>query len=112
MKGDGVRMERKELEKKIDRLWKITQKDLGKVLKGAERLVKKGETYIKDKSEKGKKELEKITLILQREKLYYELGKTIANRPKRKGPYAKKTRGILDKIKDIKLKIKKLKKKK
>ncbi|MFC1666379.1 hypothetical protein ACFL0P_00715 [Candidatus Omnitrophota bacterium] len=102
-------MKRKELEKTINRLWKIAQKDLSKVLKGIEPLVEKGETYLKDKSVKGKRELEKITLILQREKLYYELGKTIANRPKSKGAYTKKTRGILDEIKDINLNVKKKK---
>ena len=104
-------MEGKELKKKIDKLWKSSKKDLDKALKKAERLAKEGEHYIKDKSEKAKKQLEIMALSLQREKIYYELGKTIAKLPKNKWATAKKTQGFLSKIRGINIKIGKIKKK-
>ena len=63
---------------------------MDKVLKDAQRLVRQGESYIKDKSEKGKIQLEIVALNLQREKLYYELGKVIARLPKNKWTVTKK----------------------
>ena len=102
-------MESKVFKKKVEKLWKSTRKDLSKFLKDAERLVKKGEVYIKDKSEKGKKELEIITLTVQRERLSYELGKTVAKHPNSKDGYSKKALNLLNKIKGINRKIKRLK---
>ncbi len=104
-------MKRKAFEKKIDRLWKIVKKDLDRVSEDTVRAVKKGEVYIKDKSEEGKKMLKVMTLTLQREKLYYELGRIVANTPKRKGAYPKKALSLLNEIKGINLNIKKTKKK-
>ena len=105
-------MEKKLLKQKIDRLWMLSKKDLDKILKDTTRLVKKGEAYIKDKSEEGKKMLETMALALLREKLYYELGKRLAKVPKkRKGTYDKKTLSLLNKIKSVNLRIKKIKKK-
>ena len=98
-----------ELKKKIDSLWKSAKKDLEKVLKDTTRLIKKGEDYIKDFSEKGKDKLEKLTLSLQREKLYYELGKIISNLPKKRWTENKRIEEIVSKIRKINRQIKKKK---
>ena len=104
MKEGGRKME--ELKKKIDSLWKLAKKDLEKVLKDTTKLMKKGEEYIKDLSERGKDKLEKLTLSLQREKLYYELGKTVSNLPKRRWVENKRIEEIVSKIRKINRQIK------
>jgi len=98
-----------ELRKKMDSLWKSVKKDLEKVLKDTTKLIKKGEDYIKDFSEKGKDKLEKLTLSLQREKLYYELGKSISNLPKKRWTENKRIEEIVSKIRRINRQIKKKK---
>ncbi|MCK4518812.1 MAG: hypothetical protein KAU12_01710 [Candidatus Omnitrophica bacterium] len=98
-------MKKEELKKKIDTLWETSKKDLEKIMKNAERLAKEGERYIKDKSEKGKKQLEIAALSLQREKLYYELGKVLAKTPKSKWAITKKALDIVTKIKSTNVKI-------
>jgi len=98
-----------ELKKKIDSLWRSAKKDLEKVLKDTTKLMKKGEEYIKDLSEKGKDKLEKLTLSLQREKLYYELGKAISNLPKKRWTENKRIEEIVSKIRKINRQIKKKK---
>ncbi|OQX87899.1 MAG: hypothetical protein B6D55_01960 [Candidatus Omnitrophica bacterium 4484_70.2] len=44
----------KDLKEKINSLWRSTKKDLDKIIKDTTQLIKKGEEYIKDISEKGK----------------------------------------------------------
>ena len=103
-------MKRKEFEKKVDKLWKVAKKDLDKVSKDTMRLVKKGEAYIKEISKKGEENLESMVLALQREKLYYELGKSLASLSKRKWAKNKKVEGSIAKIKGLSRKINRLKK--
>ena len=98
-------MKADEFRKKIDKLWKASKRDMKKFMKNAECLAKEGESYIKDKSEKGKKQLEIAALALQRERLYYELGITLAKSPKSKWSVSKKALGISTKIKGINVKI-------
>ncbi|RKY36141.1 MAG: hypothetical protein DRP72_04415, partial [Candidatus Omnitrophota bacterium] len=62
----------KELKRKIEKLWKPVKKDLDKILKETTSLAKKGESYLKDISEKGKENLELLSLFLKKEKLYYQ----------------------------------------
>ena len=105
-------MKKEDLKKKIDEMWQVSKKDMEKVLKNAEMLAKKGEGYLKDKSAEGKTQLEIASLALQREKLYYELGKTLAKAVKTKWSTDKKALEITAKIKNINIEIKKKKKKK
>ena len=103
-------MKRKEFEKKVDKLWKVAKKDLGKVSKDTMSLVKKGETYLKEISKKGEENLESMVLALQREKLYYELGKSVASISKRKWAKNKRVGNSIAKIKSLSRKIRRLKK--
>ncbi len=105
-------MKKEDFKKKIDKMWQVSKKDMEKVLKNAEILAKKGECYLKDKSVEGKVQLEIASLALQREKLYYELGKTLAKTVKTKWSTDKKVLEITNKIKIINLKIQNKKKKK
>ena len=101
-------MKTKELKRKIDKVWRVGKKDLDKILKDSSRLVKKGETQIKDISKKAEKNLEVMVLSLQREKLYYELGKYLAKLTKNKWTDSRKAKNFLSKIKNTSRKINRL----
>jgi predicted nucleic acid-binding Zn-ribbon protein len=100
-------MKIEELRKNIDRLWKVTKKDLEKASKETTELIKKGEEYIKDISERGRKKLEMMGFALKREKLYYELGKTISGLSKGRWLKSKKIGDLVSQIKKIDRLIKK-----
>ena len=101
-------MESKDMQKKMEDLWKKMGKDFDELLRQSSNLVKKGEVFLKDTSKKGQIELEVISLSLQKEKLYYELGKTMGATPKKKDYLKKKTK-IMNQIKVIDKKVKVLK---
>lgn len=98
------------LKQKLDRLWKVGKKDLDRILKDTSHLVQKGEDYIKEVSKKGEENLETMVLALQREKLYYELGRSLSSLSKNKWAKSKKVESSLAKIKKISRKIRRLKK--
>lgn len=102
-------MKKKVLKQKIDRLWKLSKKDLDKILKDTSRLAKQGEEYIKEISKKGERNLEIMLLSLQKERLYYELGKSLADLSKSRWESSKKAENFLIKIKNISRKINRLK---
>lgn len=101
-------MDSKELQKKMDVMWKKMKKDLDGVWKETSVLVTKGEKFFKSSTKKGQQELEVISLSMQREKLYYELGKVVSIVPQRPST-TKKKQALIKKIKAIAEKIKKLK---
>ena len=104
-------MKASDIRKKVDKLWKDHKKDVDSIVKNAQKLTKQGERYIKDQSEKGKTQLEIMGLTLQKEKLYYELGRVIARLPKKKWSASKKAQNISGKIRSVNIQIGKKKKK-
>lgn len=104
-------MESNDVKKAMDQLWKKVKDDFDGLLKDSSVLIKKGEGFLKDVSQKGQTELEIVSLSLQREKLYYELGKIEGSIPKKRNA-AKKKAAALAKIKKIDERIRKLKRKK
>ncbi|MFC1658461.1 hypothetical protein ACFL1D_03630 [Candidatus Omnitrophota bacterium] len=103
-------MKKKAFQQEVDRLWKLSKKDLEKIGQETSRLVKKGEVYLKEVSRKGERNLEVALLKLQKERFCYELGKSLSSLPKSKWEDSKKIEGFLAKIRDINRKIKKLNK--
>ena len=73
-----AKLDKSSLKKVVDKFWPRTKKELEKASKNAKVLLAKGEKYLKGVSEKGVQHTKKISLSLKREKLYYNLGKTIA----------------------------------
>ncbi|MFH1414360.1 MAG: hypothetical protein ABIG56_05890 [Candidatus Omnitrophota bacterium] len=102
-------MDRKEIEKKMLKLWKATKRDLDIIAKDGANIIMKSEKYLKEKSEEGKKKLEATALALQKEKLCYELGKAVAKLPNGKRSLSKKANNILSKIREVNKKLRKLK---
>ena len=85
-------MKSNKVKRRIDKMWKTGKKDLDRILKDTNILVKKGEEHIKDISKKAESNLEAVVLSLQREKLFYELGRDLAKTSKSKWPQSKKVR--------------------
>jgi len=104
-------MKKKEIQQRLNKLWKLGKKDLDEILKEATSLAKKGEIQIKQASKKAEQNLEAMVLSLQREKLYYELGKSLTRSPKKKWTKNKTIDRLSIKIKNISRNIKKLQKK-
>lgn len=102
-------MEKKELKNKINKLWKQSKKELDKILKDTQRLAKKGEVRLIEASQKAENNLEAMVLSLQKEKLYYELGKSLAKISKKNWKSSKKVEKMLNKIKEKKRKIRAVK---
>ena len=104
-------MKKKTFEQQMAGLWKVAKKDWNRISKDTVTFIKKGEAYIKDRSEEGKKALAIMALSLQREKLYYELGKAVAKAPKKRKMTSKKVSSLLSQIKKANRNIKKAEKK-
>ena len=68
----------KDFQENLSKIWEMTQSQLTSLAKEASILAKKSEAYIRDISGKGKIEAEILIAKAKREKLYYELGKTMA----------------------------------
>jgi len=90
-------------------VWPNTKKELEKMMKNAKTMLDKGEAHLKDFSEKSINQTKKISLGLQKEKIYYDLGKTTARTPTSKWKTTKRINKLLSEIKQIDKEIKKLK---
>jgi len=90
-------------------IWPNTKKELEKMMKNAKKMLDKGETHLKDFSEKSVNQTKKISLGLQKEKIYYDLGKVAARTPTGKWKITKKINKLLSEIKKLDKEIKKLK---
>ena len=89
-------------------IWPNTKKELEKMMKNAKKMLDKGEAHLKNLSEKSINQTKKISLRLQKEKIYYDLGKTAADTPNSKWKTTKKINNLLSNIKQIDKEIKKL----
>ena len=93
----------------VDKIWPKTKKELEKGGENAKKMLAKGEEYLKDFSEKGLEKTKKISLSLQKEKMYYVLGKAIASTAMTKWRTNKKITSTIKEIKEIDKQIKKIK---
>jgi len=78
LKGGCMPEKNEDFQKNLTKVWEITQRQLDKMVKEATVLAKKSEVYLRDISGKGKIEAEILISKAKREKLYYDLGKTVA----------------------------------
>ena len=101
-------MEKREIKRNINKLWKMGKKELDKVLKDTTRLIDKGESHIKKMSKEAERNMEIMLLSLQKKKLSYELGKSLASLPKNKWSDSKKIGALLTEINALSRKIKKI----
>ncbi|MBD3264506.1 MAG: hypothetical protein GF375_05345 [Candidatus Omnitrophica bacterium] len=93
----------------MDRLWPRTRKELEKGMENAKTMLNKGEKYLRDISERGAEKTKRISLMVQREKVYYNLGKTVAGTPASKWPSTKKIKDLVKEAKSLSKQIKAIK---
>lgn len=103
-------MKKQDWKKSMEKLWKRTKKDLEKVLDDTTSLLKKGEVYFKELSAKSKDKLDLLALKVRREKLYYRLGKALANVPKTRWINNNKIDKLLSEIRSLNRKIRQIQK--
>lgn len=101
---------KKNLKKTLAKLWKASKKEFDKMTKETAVLLKKGEKHLKEASHKSKEAMELINASLQREKVFYQLGKTVSSLPKTKWPSSKKVNSLLKEHAKLTEEIKKIKK--
>jgi len=99
----------KGFKEMMDKLWPKTQREIEKAVKHTKKALKEGEKYLKEFSEKGAKETKKLSLSLKKEKLYYDLGKTVAKTAVNKCQGNKRIAGLKKQIKDLEKEIKNIK---
>jgi len=83
------------------KIWPKTRKELEKVVHSAKTAIDKGEKYIETLSQKGIKNAKKIAISFKKEKLYYELGKTIAATQKSKWHESTTIEALTTEIKNL-----------
>jgi len=96
----------KEIREKV---WPKTRKELESVLKNTKGMIDKGEKYLKNVSDKGAQKTKKLSLSLNREKLYYDLGKLVSKTPKTRWNSNQKITSSIKTIKELTKDIKKIK---
>ncbi len=95
--------------KNFDKVWPQTKKELEKALTSTKKALIKGERYLKQVSDRSVVQTKKLSLGLQKEKLYYDLGKAVSASSLAKISSNKKVDSLLKKIKGLDQKIKKIK---
>lgn len=92
----------------IEKIWPNTKNELEKIIVNAKKMLDKGEGYLKNVSDKSISQTKKISLILLKEKLYYDLGKILSTVSSNRWKTNKKINLLLEKIKSINSEIKKI----
>lgn len=92
----------------IEKIWPSTKNELEKIIVNAKKMLDKGEGYLKNVSDKSINQTKKMSLILLKEKLYYDLGKTLSVVSSNRWKTNKKINSLLRKIKSINLEVKKI----
>ena len=97
-----------KLQKLIEKAWPKTKMEMDKAVKSTKETIRRSEIYLAKLSKKGARETQKFSLGLQKERLYYELGKAVINAGT-KWKTNKKVGALLREVKKIDSKIKKIK---
>ncbi|MCF7907619.1 MAG: hypothetical protein K9L86_01925 [Candidatus Omnitrophica bacterium] len=84
-----------------EEVWPKTKKEVERGIKEAKKILNKSEKYLKTVSEKGVKQTKKVSLAIKKEKLYYDLGKTVACVKLENWSSNKKIEAILGEIKAL-----------
>jgi hypothetical protein len=84
-----------------NKLWPKTRVELEKIVSTTKSAIDTGEKYLKEISEKGIKKTKTIPLRLKREKLYYELGRTVSSLCKSKWENDEQIANLIREIKQL-----------
>lgn len=102
-------MDKEKWNEIMNKMWPKTKKELEKGIDNAKKFLETGEKHLKDFSEKSAEQTKKVSLILRREKLYYDLGKTVSKTPRTRWTKTGKIGGFIKTIKQLDQEIRKIK---
>lgn len=100
---------KKDLELVASKVWPQTKKELEAAVEQSKKLLTKGEAYIKVLSKKSIKNAKKLSLSLKKEKLYYNLGKSVADIPQENWQSDEKVKSLMGQIQTLAEEIKRIK---
>lgn len=103
------RKQKSALEKAMRKFWPQTRKEMDKIMKNTKDMMDKGEKYFRDVSERGIENTKKLALSFEREKVYYDLGKAVAQTPQTNWKKSRKVSSLMNQIKKLDREIKKIK---
>jgi len=98
-----------KLRKAINKLWPKTKIELEKARKATKVLIDRGEVHIKKASKTSAREIKKLSLTLQKEKLYFTLGKSVVATARSQWAKNKRISSIIKEIKSAERRIKAIK---
>ncbi len=103
-------MEKKDFFQELkEKHWPRAKKELEKGIDNAKKMLSAGEKHLRQFSEKSAEKTRKITLQVKKERLIYDLGKTLSATAKNKWSTSKKIQSLQRQIKELEKKIKKIK---
>ena len=92
----------------VEEVWPKTKKELERGIESTKKILNKSEKYLKKVSERGAVQTTKLSLGLKKEKLYYDLGKTVARISPTKWSENKRIKLLLRQIRSLDSKIAKI----
>lgn len=102
------KQQKDHLQEFVETMWPKTKKELEKAAENAKVMLSKGEKYLKEVSDKSMAQARRLSLSLKREKLFYQLGKTVAQANVETLKMNKKFNTLLQEIKSLDTQIKKI----
>ena len=88
-------------KKTVDKYWPQTKVELEKAAKTTKVLIDKGEVHVRNVSRKSLIELKKLSLNLNKERLYLRLGKSVATISREEWAASRKIAAVLKEIKTV-----------
>ena len=68
------------LKKDLLKLWNASQKEFENITRETSKILKKGEKQLQKVTAESQKKMELVNATITREKLYYQLGKTLGTK--------------------------------
>jgi hypothetical protein len=98
-------------EKQFRKAWPKTKQELDKGIQVAKNALVQGEKHLKALTETSIRNSKKLSLALQREKIYHDLGKALAATARAQWDKNKKIDAFLSSVEELNRKIKELERK-
>ena len=96
------------LKKDLVKLWNASQKEFDNITKETSKLLKKGEKQLQKVTAESQKKMELVNATITREKLYYQLGRTLGSKSATNWRKSKKASSISKQIGKLSKEIKAL----
>jgi hypothetical protein len=99
---------KQDLKNDLMKLWNASQKEFNNLTRETSKILKKGEKHLQKVTAESQKKMELINATITREKLYYQLGKTLGPKSQTSWINSKKAGSLSKQIKKFSSEIKRL----